>query len=71
VSARLATRLQAFSSKTGEASVKVAVDPERSDDSPDSRRSRVTERTLTAPPVGADRLSVSRQPSSAKPSHLG
>jgi hypothetical protein len=47
------------------------IDPERSDDSPNSCRSRVTERTLTAPPVDPDRLPLSRQPSSARLSHFG
>jgi hypothetical protein len=46
-------------------------DPERSDESPNSCRSRVRERTLTAPLVDPDRLPLSQQPSSAKLSHLG
>jgi hypothetical protein len=48
-----------------------AIDPERSDDSPHSCRSRVMKQTLTAPPVDPDRLLLGPQPRSAKLSHLG
>jgi hypothetical protein len=34
------------------------LDPERSDDSPNSCRSRAIERTLTLPPVDPDRFAV-------------
>ena len=46
------------------------VDPQRSDEFRNSRRSRVTERTLIATPVEPDRLPVSRQRGSAKLSHF-
>ena len=39
-----------------------ALDPERSDDSPNSCRSRVMKRTLTAPPVDPDRWSSGGNP---------
>jgi hypothetical protein len=58
-----------FRSKCGGHEFSHSLDPERSDDSPKSYRSRVTERTLTAPPVDLDRLS-SRQLSAAKLGHL-
>src|SRR5262249_11486607 len=50
--ARLASRLQTFSSKTREALVKSAVDPQRPDDSPNSCHSRAKERTFMADSLG-------------------
>jgi hypothetical protein len=52
----------------GQTAPKTGRDPQRSGDSRDNGRSRLLERTLTAPPVDSDRLPAAGNP--ARPNSI-